>query len=71
MTSIQQLSPELYAREILNGLNMKNIPINPFEICNKLHIDIHYEPLSQCEALLLIKNGSQRIILNQNTTYCS
>ncbi|HEY8500060.1 MAG TPA: ImmA/IrrE family metallo-endopeptidase [Clostridia bacterium] len=62
-------SPELYARELLHSLDIKNIPVNPFEICDILHIDICYEPLRQSEAVLLIKNGSHRVILNQNISY--
>lgn len=69
--STTQLPPELYARELLNNLNIKNIPIDPFEICQRLYIDISYEPITQSEALLLIKNGSKRIILNENIAYQS
>jgi len=62
-------SPELYARELLHSLDIKKIPVNPFEICDILHIDICYEPIRQSEAVLLIKNGSQKVILNQNISY--
>lgn len=64
-----RLAPEIYARELLFSLNINNMPVDPYEICKNLDIDIFYEPLNHCEALLLIRNGAKRIILNKNTDY--
>lgn len=64
-----RLASEIYARELLDLLNINSIPIDPYEICKSLGIDIFYEPLNHCEALLLIKNGTKRIILNENSDY--
>lgn len=64
-----RLPPELYARELLLKLSMDNVPVEPLEICQKLNIEVCYEPLKHCEALLCIKKGSKKIILNKNITY--
>lgn len=65
----QCLSPEIYARELLKGLNISNIPVNPLDICRYFNIEVCYDDLQQCEAVLIIRNGSKKIILSSNTTY--
>lgn len=64
-----RLFPESYARDLLHCLNVKNVPVDPWEICEKLDIKVCYEPFKQCEALLCIKNGRKKIILNENIPY--
>jgi Zn-dependent peptidase ImmA (M78 family) len=65
----RRLSPEFYARELSHNLEIKNVPVDPWEICEELDIKVCYEPFKQCEALLCIKNGRKKIILNENIPY--
>jgi Zn-dependent peptidase ImmA (M78 family) len=59
-------SPEFFAQQLLYDLNIEDTPIDPFEICRNLKIDIYYESMTQSEAFLFIKNGSKRIVLNKD-----
>ncbi|NSW83105.1 MAG: ImmA/IrrE family metallo-endopeptidase [Syntrophothermus sp.] len=60
---------EIYARELLQLLNIDSVPVDPFQICKHFNIEVCYEPLRQCEAVLLIQSGAKKIILSDSTPY--
>ncbi len=61
-------APRIYAWELLELLNIKNVPVNPLEICKIFNIDIEYKDIN-LEGVLIVKNASKKILLNKNIQY--
>lgn len=63
------MEPSFYAKEIRHQLGL-NGPIDVYEVCNQLKVDIFEESLD-IDGALLRKNGKARIIINSDIKYVS
>ena len=57
--------PEQYAQDIVSSFELTP-PIDVIKICEKLAINVNYEPLGNTEALLIVSQGKRNIVVNTN-----
>ncbi len=65
---IKNRAPRLEAWELLKQLNIKSIPVDPYEICSRLNIQIKLKDLDS-QGIFILKDGSKLILLNENIRY--
>ncbi len=63
---LNNLDPELYARDLLDVFSITSLPIDPFLISDNLGIKFNFRDLDNIEAMFLLKNGKKKIILRDN-----
>jgi len=61
--------PEQAARGLVHKLNISSPPINVFDVCSSLNIDITYKAFDDVDACFILKNGSKKIIVNNFIRY--
>ncbi len=65
---INNSAPRVEAWDLLRKFNISTIPINIYEICSLLNIEIKLKDLDS-QGIFILKNGVKRILLNKNIQY--
>ncbi len=62
------MTPEHHATALLGQLNITSLPINPFNIAERLQVDVEEHATKSYDGLLLKGEESAKIIINSNIT---